>query len=199
MPTGYTAKVADGTISTLEDFALVCAKAFGACATMRDDPPDTPIPAEFVPDPYYKERLDNAIEHYVYLRTLTAEDAERECAAEQALADATTAKAEKARLAENQRYAAMAAKVKAWEPPTLQHEGLKEFMLEQLRISEHLEYKDPSIGVRLAPLEWLAKRIESARKEVFSAGEALVEEKLRVASRNAWLKALRDSLRQKED
>jgi hypothetical protein len=38
MPTGYTAGVADGTITEFREYALLCARAFGACIMLRDEP-----------------------------------------------------------------------------------------------------------------------------------------------------------------
>jgi hypothetical protein len=38
MPTGYTAPVQSGEIVELEDFILLCARAFGACVMQRDEP-----------------------------------------------------------------------------------------------------------------------------------------------------------------
>ena len=43
MPTGYTADIQDGKITTLREYALSCARAFGALIMMRDDPHDAPI------------------------------------------------------------------------------------------------------------------------------------------------------------
>ena len=45
MPTGYTAGILEG--ETFEQYALQCAKAFGALVMMRDEPSDAPIPDQF--------------------------------------------------------------------------------------------------------------------------------------------------------
>ena len=37
MPTGFTAGILDGKINSFREFALVCVRAFGAAAHMRDD------------------------------------------------------------------------------------------------------------------------------------------------------------------
>ena len=58
MPSGYTNKIKDDI--SFEEFALSCARAFGACVEMRDDPGDAKIPEEFTPSPYYKKALDDA-------------------------------------------------------------------------------------------------------------------------------------------
>ena len=58
MPTGYTDAIKDGI--TFQQFAMNCARAFGACVTMRDDPSDKPIPERFEPSAWHKERLGDA-------------------------------------------------------------------------------------------------------------------------------------------
>ena len=55
MPTGYTAKIADG--QTFEEFILSCARAFGALVEMRDEPADAPIPEEFKPSAYHTTQI----------------------------------------------------------------------------------------------------------------------------------------------
>jgi len=62
MPTGYTAAVQDGTIKTLSEYAMSCARAFGATITMRDEPSDAVIPDEFTPSPYHKDAIVRAKE-----------------------------------------------------------------------------------------------------------------------------------------
>ena len=40
MPSGYTSDIYNGKEVTFKDFALGCARAFGACVMQRDDPAD---------------------------------------------------------------------------------------------------------------------------------------------------------------
>lgn len=54
MPTGYTHKIKDGM--TFKEYALRCARNFGALMDMRDDPMDAPIPI-FTPSGYHEEKL----------------------------------------------------------------------------------------------------------------------------------------------
>lgn len=58
MPTGYTAAIADGISFT--NYAMGCARAFGALIEMRDEPSDAPIPEEFKPSTYHLEELQKA-------------------------------------------------------------------------------------------------------------------------------------------
>jgi len=54
MPTGYTTDIYNGKDVSFRDFALNCARAFGACIMQRDDPADE-TKAEF--DSYVIERI----------------------------------------------------------------------------------------------------------------------------------------------
>src|ERR1035437_7170332 len=54
MPTSYTAKVSDGTITTVRAYALECARAF--LVEMRDAPYGTPIPRTIAPDTTHDDK-----------------------------------------------------------------------------------------------------------------------------------------------
>lgn len=55
MPTGYTAYIKDGDITTGKDFLRLCLRNFGVAINMRDEPLSKPVPTQFEPDPYYKK------------------------------------------------------------------------------------------------------------------------------------------------
>jgi hypothetical protein len=57
VPTGYTATLNHGE-QTFPDFALHCARAFGALVSLRDESSDTPIPEVIEPSPYELEYLE---------------------------------------------------------------------------------------------------------------------------------------------
>lgn len=72
MPSAYTAPVQDGKITEFKDFAILCARAFGACIDMRDDPLDKPIPEAFSPvTKHYDEALATATNKLAALRAMT--------------------------------------------------------------------------------------------------------------------------------
>ena len=58
MPTGYTSKIGDD--QSFKDFALRCARNFGANILMRDDPMDAEI-KKYEVEPYYMNRLTETI------------------------------------------------------------------------------------------------------------------------------------------
>lgn len=194
MPTGYTAAVVDGKITEFPEFAMQCARAFGALITMRDDPMDAEIPAEFKPCTWNTEALARAWARLASLNSMTLE--ERYAAALAAYeegcaqADKYNAKDDE----ENRRLSAMADKVRAWNPPTAEHVEMKSFMLEQLNISKHDARYRHQHPEKLSGQAWHEKEIKSAMREVeYHAGEQAKEEE-RAKGRTAWVKALRASL-----
>ena len=60
MPTGYTEDIYNGKDVTFKDFALKCARAFGACVHQRDDDANDPPKLREPNTGYYEERLKKA-------------------------------------------------------------------------------------------------------------------------------------------
>lgn len=194
MPTGYTAAVADGKITTLREFALQCARGMGACIMMRDAPMDAPIPQRFEPQPYYHERLVEARQNLSRLTRLTPDEAHAEAERERREAEARNAKRVADKTEELNRYNAMLAQVVAWQGAP---EGLKEFMLEQLHSGRRFDctgeaYQEP---VPLADGEaWRAAREAALTQEIERLEEEWRKELDRTEGRNAWLAQLHASL-----
>ena len=80
MPTGYTSDIEKGI--TFNEFTMQCARAFGACISMRDDPGDKPIPKEFKPSTYHIEGIKKAKEKMVQLKKMSLETATQEAGKE---------------------------------------------------------------------------------------------------------------------
>lgn len=198
MPTGYTANVKSGELTEFRDFALQCARAFGACVTMRDEPDDVPIP-EFVVDTFHPQQVALAKAALASFRAKT-DDELRQMLAREVQESRKKAKAVIAEDKEvRRRYEAMLAKVEAWTPPSKDHVELKAFMLKQLRDSvkfdcgssssrEFLEEKTPEFRT------WKNERLGKLLGRVARAEKSLAEEEERVASRNRWVLQLRESL-----
>ncbi len=73
MPTGYTAEILDGKITTFPQFAKQCMRAFGATIHMRDDDMD----AEFTPrtpSDYYAKEIKKANQVIKEAELLTDEE-----------------------------------------------------------------------------------------------------------------------------
>jgi hypothetical protein len=194
MPTGYTAAIKDGI--SFEKFVWTCARAFGALVTMRDDSMDTPIPQAFTPSPYCAEALAKAQAELTRLKAMTTREVSAACAADYAHG----MKRYGERIAEShalhEQYTAMLAKVKAWTPPTPEHQCMKDFMAEQLVTSIRCDCGTEYITepMKRTPEEWHAAAVESAEKDVAYYERNVADENERVAERNAWLAALRESV-----
>lgn len=196
MPSGYTAGVADGSITDFPTFAMRCARAFGALVTMRDDPVDAQIPDEIEPAPYYDERCARLEAELATLLALTPGEAEERARQEYEGDLRIDAECAAHKAAVRQRYEAMLAEVRAWTPPTEDHEGMKAFMLEQLTGSIDFDCHEFPREPRklLSGEEWLRLTVASTRRMLADAREQANEEALRAKRRTEWLRALRGSL-----
>jgi hypothetical protein len=196
MPTGYTAGVQDGTIVEFSDFAMRCARGMGACITMRDDSTGTPIPEEFQPSQYSNERLVEVFAAIKELEEATDEQIAAMAAKEyQETHDRWANRVAEKRLT-GDRYEAMLAKVRAWNPPSQDHEGLKKFMEQQL--TESIPFDCPMrFDEEPQPVDagtWHAKKLAELHEDVVYHKKNQAEEDGRVAGRNLWLRQLRNSL-----
>jgi len=193
MPTGYTFNVVDGTVADFPTFAMQCARAFGACIEMRDDPADTPIPDEFKASSYHTERLAEARAKLQKLRSMTPAEAEINAALSYEQECKSADEYDARRDEEDRRLDAMLAEVKKWTPPTAEHVQMKSFMVEQLTISKSGNYR-ASRPKKLSGQDWLEMATDAAMRDVdYHAGEQAKEEE-RAKARTAWVNALRQSL-----
>lgn len=194
MPTGYTAAVCDGKQTEFKDFAMSCARAFGALITMRDDPSDAPIPEEFEPSTYNEKRIAEAHAEFRKLSSMTPEQSVVAADADYAEKLASHLKYEAEQQASEDRLDAMISKVETWTPPTAEHVEMKKFMLDQLRISKRGTYRSAA-PVKLAGPDWLAAQKEKSQQDIDYHTVEHAKEVERAAGRTAWVAALRTSLR----
>ena len=74
MPTGYTAFIEDGEITTGKEFLLLCSRAFGVDVDVKEEPLSVPTPMKFEPKTYHKERLDKALKELNKIVDMTFEE-----------------------------------------------------------------------------------------------------------------------------
>jgi len=193
MPTGYTSDIEDGI--TFNEFIMNCARAFGACISLRDS--NDPIPEKFEVGTYEANAI---VEAKARLKMLNKIDPAT-------LAEAAELYNEKnihqhwdslaKDTSRRDAYEAMLKQVKAWKPPTKEHKGLKEFMVEQINSSIEWDCNhERSMPEVLTPKRYLELELDRAKCNVEYFTKSLKEEKARVASRNKWIKALRDSIKE---
>ena len=199
MPTGYTDGIKIDT--PFQDFALQCARAFGALIERRDEPANAPIPDEFTPSNYHLEKLEQLIAEQDKARTMTLEQAvaeiERYNADQVKGGEEVRAKSAATRA----RYERMLNLVSNWQPPTAEHQGLQDFMVQQITDSIKWDCHDSDdfveryyAGFTGTPAQWIAQCQEKAAKDIEYHKKHYAEDCERARSRTAWVKALRESL-----
>lgn len=200
MPTGYTAAIVDGI--DFKTFAMNCARAFGACVELRDEPAGGDlIPDRFAPSDYHAKRVEQAKRDQVALDAMTPAELEK-CAveayahAEGLRIDAINSKKKQLAL-----YEAMLEKVAAWTPPTEEHVGMKKFMADQIKQSIDFDcdcsyYQTPT--VLMTGSEWKEERSRKLARDLEYHAKEDAAEQARASSRTKWVQELRMSLEERD-
>ena len=136
MPTGLTARIYEGKETSFKDFALLCARHFGALLHMKDEDLDAPI-RKREPDTYYLKQLEKAKKDLAdFLTNPPTEDSlAKEYEEKVERMRKKDAETNKNRQELKARYEAMLKKAQDWNPPTSEHKNLKNFMIKQLNES----------------------------------------------------------------
>lgn len=194
MPTASTAGVEDGTITEFRDFALLCARAMGACIILRDEPFDVvPTPENVTDSSTYHERsLFHSEERLRWLESLDEGAVEEEAAAwneaEQHRVQRMNERWKRERLA----HASMLEKVRAWNPPTDDHLPFKRFMVEQLEMS--MRGLGPISHEHVPPGDWIVRMITEAQNSIDYHRKGIEDQSKRNATRSRWVRDLLESL-----
>jgi len=126
MPIGYTADICEGKDVSFRDFALSCARAFGACIHQRgDNVNDKPKLREKDNNDNYHIKKINEAKKWV---KPTKAEFDAYVVKQTAYYNEQIDKKNKLKV----RYENMLNQAKNWTPPTNEHKRLKEFMIEQL-------------------------------------------------------------------
>lgn len=199
MPSGYTYKINEGKEAvTGRSFIMDCAKAFGACVSMRDDSSNAPIPEEFKPSPYHLEQLEVSRSKLAEAINLSFEDCEKAVKInyEGSLRDKKEALTSKQKM--RNRYLKVLEEVNTWEIPSDEHKRLKEFAVKQLEESIDWDcntsyYTDHEIEIEDVH-GYREQQIERFQKDIEYYTKGNQEEIDRTNERNLWIKQLRNSL-----
>lgn len=194
MPTGYTAAITSDEGISFEDFVMNCARAFGACITMRDDPSDKEIPV-FKPTDYHAKKLKEAKKELTEFKKLTKTDWEQKVKIEFSDAIKKYEIAVKENDMIKDKYNKMLEKVRKWQYPTFEHKGLKSFMINQITESIEWDCHEPEYPVISNPEDWVNKKLKSILWNIKYHTEENEKEITRVNGRNKWVKELRESLK----
>jgi hypothetical protein len=194
MPTGYTAPIADGI--TFEQYALSCARAFGALVMMRDEPASAEIPERFERSDYHQKAMERTHTELDRLLGLSADKIAEEAQKDfQERVDSHNKRMQRAADL-RVKYESMLDRVRAWESPSPDHDNYKAFMASQIveSIQWDCNTSHDEMPERQAPAEWIADRLAQLRKDLAYHENGHREEVERTHQRNQWIKALRDSL-----
>lgn len=197
MPTGYTAELHDGKDITFEEFVLACARNFGALILMRDDPKEAPIPTFEARTDYQEQMKAEAERDLAMLRSMT--DEEKHVAHAAAVAEVERQIADDVEKAQaiRDRYEAMLRQVEEWRPPTEDHQGLKDFMVQQLNESIRFDCADAGKWRSLPESDvdlWWQQQVWAKERTIVRCHQDIAAEIERTQERNKWVDALRRSL-----
>lgn len=196
MPTGYTSDIEKGI--SFEQFVLRCARAFGACVTMRDDAHDTKIPNVFKPSPYHQEEIKTSEKKLKTIKKMTPKQCE-----EAAVRDYNKQVRENNySIKKNEdlkaKYEAMIEEVQKWVPPSPDHTGLKTFMIEQLTTSiTHdcdTDYYRKNKPKQSNGEQWKAKELKELTEDIKYHTQENQKEVDRCRDRSIWVQLLKKSL-----
>ena len=189
MPTGYTADIVNGKVTSFNDFVLKCARAF--VWQMKEADWNDPLIEEIKLDPYYQEKFEAAQKALDEFDATSTEDALKQAQDEFAqsvdhhLEYVTNCEIENARI-DN-----MLVKVDNWNPPE-DLKDLKSFMHQQLIDSKHnFKYIVPP---QLPQGSWLMSKRETLVENENYYRNELIQHRKYVEKANKWLKLLRESL-----
>ena len=189
MPSGYTCDIADGKDISFTDFALNCAKAFGACIEQRDD---NYKPKLLDKDSYHLKE----IEELKKWKKPTKEEYNDYVTKQTAYYNEQIDKRNKLKI----RYQQMLDKANAWTPPTKGHMGLKQFMIDQLSESLKNDCGNDYYQMELSQIESytyegvVSDMRDANKRDIEYHTEQLKKDNERVEGCNEWISALYKSL-----
>jgi len=209
MPTGYTDILGREDVS-FNRFAQRCARAFGACVMLRDEPLTDELPDE-MPDStdYHRKNIHKDEMRMSRLRHATPNQLRSQMLRElQSTAKYAGEGRERAMLLQK-RYSKMLVQIGAWEAPSDDHKAFKKFMVDQIvQSAEHdcrTEYYDKRDDEVMAALrgqtieQWRDEKIEDLQRSVAYHRKELKAEKERKAGRETWVRQLKESLEAQAD
>ena len=195
MPTGYTAELMEKG-ETFERFALRCARAFGALVLMRDEPLGAPIPEKFEPSDHHAKALATARTELERLLAMGEND--RTAFGETRRQEEIENRRRHLRRSQEQdaRLKAMREQVVAWTPPTPDHTGLREFMLQQIELSYNGDFYERYLAEAevKTPAAYYEEAVTAARRSIKYNTEEHAKEVQRTETRSRWIADLRKSL-----
>ena len=202
MPTGYTVYIKNRDITIGKEFLKLCTRNFGIAIDIRDESLSVPTPTHFEPNSYYKEAYDKAVEVRNKYRKMTFDEAKQKMIENYNERIASSKEYLKDCKSEDEKYKKVRDEVAKWNPPTSEHEGLKNFALEQIDMSmntSYCKYLEDDINRQLdvsdeAVFAYMNEINEQCEKDVERAYRRWQEDLKRADEKNMWMQQFLDSL-----
>lgn len=205
--TGYTNELVEKNLD-FPEFAKLCARSFGALVMMRDEPLDAKIVKDVEANDFYKKEITRKEKQLKKLLELK-NPAEAIKFAKNEIKNKINeiekfSDEEKERREKNAKILEKTLeKARDYNPQSEKHIEFKKFVVDQLESSLNYEigtknyyagevqYLKDSLET---PIEYLANRIDTLRKEISYHKEKEEEEIKRTNERNLWINQLFESL-----
>ncbi|MBI2668992.1 hypothetical protein HYX14_04060 [Candidatus Woesearchaeota archaeon] len=182
---------------TLVEYALLCTRGMENLEIVKDIPLEEKIPDRFSPNMHHHQELAQAERTLQIVEAMTLEQAaeEAEQQYQQAMNSYETQQHKVTEL--KSRYKSMLEQVRSWKPPTGQHQGLKEVMINQLKLSleNHCglaAYCEPP--KKIAPAQYRILLIEEAKRDVMYHKKEWREEVKKAGKATQFIRELVKSL-----
>lgn len=198
MPTGYTARIADGI--SFKEFAFDCSRAFGALISMRDESRDTPIPDEIKPRDYHIINLEKIKKEIADINSFSKAQIKKQIEKEYKEEIKYLDKHIKGKKGLNSKYEKMLREVKKWKIPTKDHQEFKNFMIKQLTNGincdcdvEYFKYEKKKLK-KETPEKWKQQKLDKLNENLSYHSKQWEEEVQRCKERTEWIQQLKKSL-----
>lgn len=196
MPTGFTDAVGSGEVTDFSEYALTCARAFGACVMIRDTPISSEIPVFEVSD-YHANRWMEAREKLKEFESMD-DSSRRELYEKENAADVEAAKRRiEEKNQRRERYEKMLEKARAFTPPSPEHDNYAKFIVEQLEKSIEWDCDteiDEQSMTQIPFEEWQQRKLKTLNRNVSYHAKENENEIENTATRNKWVRQLKEAL-----
>lgn len=207
MPTGYTVFIENGDISTGAEFLKKCIRNFGCCIGQRDDALTDPLITDIKPDTYYKRQYDYYLGKLETFRKKSIEEIKEELCAKGEKKMNEKKKYLSDQLMLRNKYLAIRNDVERWVPPTPDHQGIKDFALEQIDMCiptneyldklekqiQSLENQNTDVTDEMAS-DYIIDELNFYGKRLKYYSKRMNEEEERAANRTKFIKDFLSSL-----
>ena len=205
MPTGYTAGIIDGEITTFEQFATQCTRAFGATIHMRDNPMDSPYEPR-TPSDYHTNSIQSKRERLEEIESMSDEKIVEDFntqLGEDLKYHQTKMEEDKRNL---EKLNSMLESAKSWIPPTEDHQPFRNFMIEQIESTIKVD-GDPSyhvnkmVGIKkqmeegINPKEYREETIQEIKSQISYHETEYQKELVRCKDSNDWMDKFFESIK----